>query len=335
MADAVTAARTEAPSDQVGYEALNSGAGLADRSHVGRLSFSGEDALDLLNRLSTNDLLALEVGQAAYTVLTSPKGRIVDLLYVLRRDADNLVFTAPETRQKVVDWIDFYTFAEDVEARDLTGETVMLSLSGPRAAGVLEELAEGAPIPAAAGQHAAVRLDGVCVTIVRSDFLGGEGYDLILPAEAGQSVWSNLCDAGASPVSDEAYEAVRVERGVPVFGRELGESYNPLEAGLLDYVSFTKGCYVGQEVVTRLNTYQKVQKRLTGFVLDGPAPQGAKVMLDGKQAGVITSVAVSPGRDQRVGLGYVKRSLPEHGTVLEVDGSSVTVHVTPVPSSNR
>ena len=231
MADAVTAARTEAPSDQVGYEALNSGAGLADRSHVGRLGFSGEDALDLLNRLSTYDLLALEVGQAAYTVLTSPKGRIVDLLYVLRRDADNLVFTAPETRQKVVDWIDFYTFAEDVEARDLTGETAMFSLSGPRATGVLEELAEGSQIPPAVGQHAAVRLDGVCVTIVRSDFLGGEGYDLILPAEAGQSVWSNLCDAGGRPVSDEAYEAVRVERGRSRLREGAGRELQPAGGG--------------------------------------------------------------------------------------------------------
>ena len=334
MANAATAARTESPPERVGYESLQSGAGLVDRSSVGRLSFSGEDALDLLHRLSTNDLLALEVGQAAHTVLTSPKGRIVDLLYVLRRDADNLVFTAPETRQKVVDWIDFYTFAEDVEARDLTGETSMFSLSGPGAKVVLEGLAEGGNIPFGAGEHSVVPLGGVCVTIVRSDFLGGEGYDLILPAEAGQAVWSNLCDGGGRPVSGEAYEAVRVERGVPVFGKELGESYNPLEAGLLGYVSFTKGCYVGQEVVTRLNTYQKVQKRLTGFVFDGDATQGAKLMLDGKQAGVITSVAVSPG-GEAIGLGYVKRSVPEEGTVLEVDGTDSTARVTPIPGSSQ
>ena len=334
MADTATAARTESPPDRGGYESLQSGAGLVDRSSVGRLSFSGEDALDLLHRLSTNDLLALEVGQAAHTVLTSPKGRIVDLLYVLRRDADSLVLTAPETRQKVVDWIDFYTFAEEVEARDLTEETAMFSLSGPGAKGVLEGLAEGGNIPTGADEHAAVPLAGVCATVMRSDFLRDEGYDLIVPAEAGQAVWSSLRDAGASPVSSEAYEAVRIERGVPAFGKELGESYNPLEAGLLDYVSFTKGCYVGQEVVTRLNTYQKVQKRLAGFVFDGPASQGAKLMLDGKQVGVVTSVAVSPG-GEAIGLGYVKRSVPEEGTVLNVDGTDFTARVTPVPSSDR
>ena len=333
MADAATAARTDAPPDWAGYEALQSGAGLVDRSSVGRLSFSGDDALDLLHRLSTNDLLALEVGQAASTVLTSPKGRIVDLLYVLRRDADTLVFTAPETRRKVIDWIDFYTFVEDVEVLDLTGETAMFSLSGPGAGGVLEALTEGDDVPAGVGRHAAVHLAGVCVTIVRSDFLHDEGYDLIVPAGAGQAVWSRLCDAGGSPVSGEAYQAVRVERGVPVFGKELGESYNPLEAGLLDYVSFTKGCYVGQEVVTRLNTYQKVQKRLAGLDFDGDASQGARLKLDGKQAGLVTSVIVSPRSGRRSGLGYVKRSLPEHGVVLEVEGTSATARVTPIPGS--
>ena len=334
MADTATAAPIDAPPHLADYDALRSGAGLVDRSSVGRLKFSGDDALDLLHRLSTNDLLALEPGQAAHTVLTSPKGRIVDLLYVLRRDEDNLVFTAPETCRKVVDWIDFYTFAEDVEAKDLTGETAMFSLSGPKAGGVLKGLAEDGTAPPAADEHASVRLAGAPATFARTDFLRDEGYDLVVPAENGQAVWNNLCDAGASPAGGEAYETVRIERGVPVFGRELGESYNPLEAGLLEYVSFTKGCYVGQEVVTRLNTYQKVQKRLAGFVFDGPASHGAKLMLDGKQAGVVTSVAVTPDRG-RFGLGYVKKSLPDEGTALEVDGTDVTARVTPIPDPRR
>ena len=335
MADAATAARTETPAGMAGYEALQSGAGLLDRSCVGRVSFSGDDALDLLHRLSTNDLLALEPGEAAHTVLTSPKGRIVDLLYVLRRDEDNLVFTAPETRREVVDWVDFYTFAEDVETKDLTDETAMFSLSGPVSGDVLKTLAEGGAVPPAAGVHASVNLDGTTATIVRSDSLRDEGYDVIVAREAGREVWSGLCEAGAHPIGAEAYEAVRVERGIPLFGRELGESYNPLEAGLLEYVSFTKGCYVGQEVVTRLNTYQKVQKRLAGFEFDGPTSHGAKLMLGGKQAGVVTSVAVSPAGGERIGLGYVKKLLPEEGSVLEVDGSSVTARVSPVPDPRR
>ncbi len=330
MADAATAERVDAP-PRLGYEALQSGAGLVDRSHVGRLGFSGDDALDLIHRLSTNDLLALEPCQAAHTVLTSPKGRVVDLLYVLRRGADNLVLTAPETRQTVVDWVDFYTFAEDVEARDLTDETAMFSLSGPGAKGVLQELVDGGHIPASPDEHASALLAGTPATIVRSDFLRDEGYDLVVPAEAAQAARDRLRDAGACPAGGDAYEAVRVERGVPVFGNELGESYNPLEAGLLEYVSFTKGCYVGQEVVTRLNTYKKVQKRLTSFVLDGGAAPGARLMLDGKQAGVLTSAAVSPASGERLGLGYVKKSLPEEGAVLEVDGTAATARVTPLP----
>ena len=126
----------------------------------------------------------------------------------------------------------------------------------------------------------------------------------------------------------EALDALRIERGVPAFGRELTEAFNPLEAGLIDIISFTKGCYVGQEVVARLNTYDKVQKRLMRMRWDdgaGPEP-GAKLVLDGKQVGVVTSAADSPA-GSGVGLGYVRLAHASEGVVLPGEGGDFSVEL--------
>jgi folate-binding protein YgfZ len=130
-----------------------------------------------------------------------------------------------------------------------------------------------------------------------------------------------LAAAGAEPVGPDAVEALRVELGIPAFGKELGESYNPLEAGLLPLISFTKGCYIGQEVVARLNTYDKVKKRLVGLRWNGESPEaGAPLLMEGKQAGVMTTSARSP-RFGGIGLGYVRKAHATTGTELIADSS--------------
>ena len=313
------------------YRALTEGAALLDRSDVGRLEVGGEDALDLLNRLTTNELMDLDVNSAVPTVLTSSKGRIIDLLLVLRLEDHLLVLTAPETRQKVADWIEFYTFTEDVSVRDVTAETTMLSVAGPGAASLLDTMSD--TDISAKGRYGSIRtaIARTDTTVVRTDFLELPGYDLITAAGDGERLWRNLLDGGPvtgiRPVGQEALNVVRVERGVPADGGELGEDYNPLEARLLDHVSFTKGCYVGQEVVTRLNTYKKVQKFLMGlrWRADEPPSAQARLLLEGKQVGVLTSAATSPVDGQGLGLGYVRKAHAEPGTILELELADGTV----------
>ena len=307
------------------YRALTEGVVLLDRSEVGRLEFGGEDALDLLNRLTTNELMDMEVDSAVATVLTSNKGRIMDLLLVLWLEDRLLVLTAPETRQKVADWIDFYTFVEDVSVRDITAETSMLSVAGPGAASLLEATSDADISPIGRYDAVGTSVGGAETTLVRTDFLGLPGYDLITDTVDGERLWRTLLDAGRvagiRPVGQEALNVVRVERGVPAYGRELGEDYNPLEARLLDHISFTKGCYVGQEVVTRLNTYKKVQKFLVGlrWQADDPPPAQAKLLLEGKQVGVLTSAATPPANGGGMGLGYVRKAHAEPGTLLQLE----------------
>ena len=294
------------------YAAVTQRVAVADRSYIGRLRINGNDAIDLLDRLSTNRLVDLQEGRIMGTVLTNSKGRVIDLVLLLRREDHLLAFTGPQTRERVAEWIDFYTFAEDVTVEDETEATAMLSLLGPRAADAVEGLA-GLELY----QSTDLEIGGVQATVVRTDFAGLPGYDIVAPAVGGDAVWTALVDGGAEPVGTDVLELVRIENGVPAHGAELNEDYNPLEAGLKGFISFNKGCYIGQEVVARLDTYDKVQKHLVrlSWSPDEAISSGAALYSDGKQVGVVTSAAAGiSGAGE--GLGYVRKAQSDQDTLL-------------------
>ncbi len=304
-----------------GVAALMTGAGVADRSHTGRLRIDGDDALDLLNRLSTNKLDDLAVGDAIGTVVTTNKGRIIDKLVVLRCEDHLLALTGADTRERIADWVEFYTFVEDVEVSDATGATVMFSLAGPGSVEALPALG-GLPIYGAVS----LDVDGVGVTAIRTDFAGVAGFDLIADAEQGQALWDALMGRGVAAVDEQALDAVRIRNGATASGRELTEDYNPIEANLMDCISFNKGCYIGQEVVARLNTYEKVQRRLVKLSWTGQSPgEGMSLSVDGKSVGTVTSAAVLPSSSDGVGLGYVRKAQAEPGLRLAADNGAEAV----------
>ena len=315
------------PEDE--YRALTSGVAVLDRSDVGRLIVTGDDALDLLNRLSTNELATLEIGAGAATVLTTNKGRIVDLLHV-HRDGDRLVvFTSPGNQQRVAEWIDFYTFVEDVTVEDLTQGTAMLSLTGLASTAYLDELTDGQASSLATFDRLSVQVSKVPVDVYRSDFLGTPSFDIAVDAEHKERLKTILTDRGAVPVGVDAVEAVRVQRGIPAFGKELTEDYNPHEANLVHHVSFSKGCYIGQEVIARLQTYKKVSKFLVGLGWDGVGPGPDSFLVhDGKRMGIVTSVARLPHTGGNVGLGYVRKQFVDDGkTVADEAGNAIGIKV--------
>ena len=305
-------------------EAATGRVGVLDRSYTGRLKLTGSDGLDLLNRLSTNDLEELTTpGQGTYTVLTSNKGRILDLLFVLRLEDHLLVLSGAENRQKVADWIDFYTFTEDVTVRDVTEETAMLAVMGPNAASLLNKLTGVAVSALPRYGSVSAHIGGIEVLVVRTDFARLPGYDIAVSSDQAGRLWTQLLSAGAEPVGMEALEVVRIEQGVPVYGKELSEDVNPLEANLLEFISFNKGCYVGQEVVARLNTYEKVQKYLVGLSWnpDNTPVLGAGLFLEGKRVGGITSTVKSPRLGKAIGLGYVRKTQARPGIRLTMESA--------------
>lgn len=311
------------------HRALTSGVAVLDRSDVGRLILTGEDALDLLNRLSTNELATLEVGAGAVTVLTTNKGRIVDLLYVHREESRLVVFTSPGNQQRVVEWIDFYTFVEDVVFEDVTRETAMLSISGLDSTKFLDEMTDRQASSLPTFGRLSSQVSTAPAQVYRSDFLGAPSFDIVIDAKHRNSLLPVLTDRGAIAVSADAVEALRVQRGIPAFGKELTEDYNPHEANLVHHVSFSKGCYIGQEVIARLQTYKKVSKYLVGLRWDeeGPA-EGSLLVHDGKRMGIITSVARLPHSGANVGLGYVRKEFVADGTtVADESGNEMRIRV--------
>ena len=226
---------------------------LANISGHGILRMTGQDALDLLNRLSTNKLLDLEVGNGTSTILTTNKGRIIDLLRVINTGQGLILLTNPNTTKRVVEWIDLYTFGEDVQVDDISATTSLFSIWGEKIQSILNE--NGVTI-STLYQNEKISIEEQEVTIIKTDRFGLESFDILSESSVADSIWLSLINAGFSAVGSDSLEIVRIEQGVPKHGTELGEDYNPLEAGLERHISGTKGCYIGQEVILRLNTYQ-------------------------------------------------------------------------------
>lgn len=305
------------------YDALTKGVGLVERSHLGRLKVGGADAIDLLDRLSTNKLDGMLVGEVEGTVLTTNKGRIIDLLFVVRQDDHLLVVTGPETRQRVAEWIDFYTFIEDVVVEDVSERTAMLTVAGQKVEEALPQLSD-MPL----SDSAQLTICGIDALVLHTEMAGIVGYDFIVSTDAAAALREALIDVGAVPVGSHATEILRIGYGFAEYGGELHEDYNPLEAGLKDYISFNKGCYIGQEVVARLNTYDKVQKHLMCLSLDaGDAPElPSALMHEGRQVGTLTSAVEALDGDRAHGLGYVRKAHAQEGArLLTESGVEVVV----------
>ena len=313
--------------------------GLIDRSYVGRLKVTGSDGLDLLNRLSTNKLDYLELHCGSYTVLTSNKGRIIDLLFVLNLPDHQLVISSPDNRQKVIEWMDFYTFTEDVKVTDSTENTAMLSIVGPFAPKLIRELFNLDVNSLRSNESVFTNTGIIDALLIRTDFLNTVGYDLVIRNEEAGLLWQECLDSGAKyslqPIGMKALEVIRIERGIPSYGKDISEENNPLEANLSHAISFNKGCYIGQEVVARLDTYDKVKRTLVGLSSrDNNLIAGSELLLDGKRVGMVTSAQESPVLGKSVGLGYVKKSTAIAGLQLMSkfkDGTESTILIEEIP----
>ena len=304
------------------YRAVTEDAALYDNSATGRLKASGADALDLLNRLSTNEVVNLPPGRGAPTVLTTDRGRILDLLGVVNTGAYTLLLTSPGGQQRVMDWLDKYTIMEDLTVADMTPDTALLTVCGPRSADALAAvLTPALPSLPEAGEHYSAfsaAIAGQDTLVIRRPLGELPAFDLLTGQDAAPAVWDALVAAGISPIGREAYEAALVQQAVPRYGRELGDAYNPLEAGLIGSIDFAKGCYIGQEVIARLDTYQKVQKYLARlrFSPGAVVAEGAGLEQEGRKVGQVTSLAVIPTTGELLGLGYVRTARAAAGAQL-------------------
>ncbi len=305
------------------YRAAESGAAVHDRSHAGRLKATGTDCLDLLNRLSTNKVDELAPGQGAPTILTTDQGRIVDLVQVVNTGDCVLLLTSPGTQEAIIEWLDKYTIMDDVEVEDWTQNSAMLTMLGPEAAAAAATVA-GLDTQAISGLPAygaiPATVGGFPAQVVQQSLGPLPGFQLVLEVSGAAGAWEALLDAGATPMGAEAYDALRVAHAVPSHGQEMGQPYNPLEAGLIGSIDFAKGCYIGQEVIARLDTYQKVQKHLVTLRFEGPAQvsPGDSLVHEGRAVGLVTSTGWTP-EGYLIGMGYVRKAQASTGSRLELE----------------
>ena len=308
-----------------GLDAAERACAVADRSNLGRLIGTGPDLLGLLHRLSTGDVKTLHPGEGRETVLTNAKGRIIERVSVHHLgDAGVLLVTGSMASPRVLAHLRKFTFAENTGLEDVTAPTFAVALFGPR----WNEAAAAIGIPELTPYGAsACTIAGVRVHAARTNGFDAEGVLVIGPSDGFEPVHARLVAAaesfGGGAIDSDALEAWRILKGLPASGHELTEDHNPLEAGLRDAISFTKGCYVGQEVVARLNTYGKVSRALVRLEFEAGAPVpaiGASLVQGGVAVGTITSAVLPPGRLAPVALAYVKtREIPEAVTAITVD----------------
>ncbi len=328
MTNGVVGMQAEVATIEKEYAAAQTGSVMIDAAAWGRLKFTGKNRVDFLHRMSTNDLLTLAIGQGAGTVFTTPIARIIDRTVVYMREGDVLMLTSRGNQARVFQWLRKYIFFnDDVQIKDVTDEMGMISLYGATVDQLISQVA-GEDLSSLPLHHwRAVRIAGVEAMIARADPIAGGGFHLFVERDAHAKVWQALLEIGVVPLSEETYQVLRVEAGQPEFGRELGDEYIPLEANLWNDVSFKKGCYTGQEIIARMESRQKLAKRLVGLRFDEPVTLPASLRIDDHEAGIVTSVVHSPALGW-IGLGYLKSSEGVEAQVVQSRSADRTVLAT-------
>jgi folate-binding protein YgfZ len=306
------------------YRQLREECGLLERAGRGMLIVSGGEAAEYLQGQLTNDVEAIEPGDGAYAALLDRKGHMQADMRVLRpgEGPELWLDLEPAGLEAARRHLQMYKIGREVEIADAGEERVLLALVGPRAA----EFAGSAPLPENACETVTVGGAG-CLAVGSA-----EGIDLIVPAAERERARGALLDGGAVEVSPEAAEIVRIEAGRPRFGAEMGTETLPAEAGIVERaVSFTKGCYIGQETVARLHYKGRPNRHLRGLRLSAPAQPGEALRAGEKEVGRLGSAAISPALGP-IGLAILRREA-EPGATVTVGEDGVTAEVVALPFS--
>jgi folate-binding protein YgfZ len=306
-----------------------------EQSQVGMLELRGDTRADFLQRQTTNDTRRISSQGILTSVLTSPTGRILDVLYLFEDQASNepviQAITLPGHAPATASYLKSRIFFKDqVELWEISANYIHMDLSGPGIQHVLQKL--DLPALLETGQLASTHPGDIEIKVFKHNPQLGLGIRLFTFAEFRERIRSILSEAGVKELNHNDYEILRVEAGLPAASHELVEEHTPLEVNLVNAISENKGCYTGQEVIARQMTYDKVTRKLVGLNLDREIQVGAQFFAEGKLAGIVTSSVVSP-RFGPIALGIIKRPYHQPGIELtSTEGeNTITARVTSLP----
>jgi folate-binding protein YgfZ len=306
----------------IDYHVVTQACGLLDRSERGKLGLTGGDAKSFLQGQVTNDVEALAPGDGCYAAFLTPKGKMLGDLRILDAADELLLDTERVALQELFNMIRRFSIGYEVDLHKRTLERGLLSLIGPDAGGV----AGVGDLPEREHAHRPVEIDGVAARAIRTDV----GVDLLCEASDVDPLRDALVRRGAVRVPETAVDCLRVERGRPRYGVDLDDSVIPEEAGLNERaVSFTKGCYVGQETVARLHYRGKPNRHLRGVRLSAPAHTGDEITFDGRVVGRVASVVSSPELGP-IALALVRREAPP-GSTVSVGAEAISAQIVELP----
>jgi folate-binding protein YgfZ len=334
------------------------GAGLIDLSPRGRILLSGTEAIQFLNGLITNDMKTLDENSWMPAAFPNVQGRLIASVRVVRLTDEGTSMTTPAglprrgprenacptflidteaaTHERVLKTIERFTLAGDFRVKDVTSDTALLSVQGRKAADIVNSVLGESAADLPHGAATQIKWQGSDVTVIHASHTPADGFDLIVNADQAGSLWDVLQSRGARPVGYDALEILRIEAGLPRYGVDMDETNIVTEAALDAAVSYTKGCYVGQEIIARIKYRGHVAKKLSGVLFNQPAnvePGATIKSSDDKEIGRTTSITLSPHLGCTIALGYVKYDYLAPGTEVKViqDAEDFEAKVTELP----
>ncbi len=312
---------------QTTLQAAKTGAAIYDSSDWGKILVGDRDRLRFLHNQSTADFEKRQAGEGCDTVFVTSTARTIDLATGLILDNEVLLIVSPNRREYLFNWLDKYIFfADRVTLKDVTASLASFTLMGDESSAILERWGCPNLTELTQSSHKLYHVDGIEVRIAIGTELGLPGYRLIVNRSDSAALQQALTNLGAVILGEDAWECLRIAQGRPKPDAELTEDYNPLEVGLWQTISFSKGCYIGQETIARLNTYKGVKQYLWGVKLAGAVAVGTMMTVDGEKVGVLTSCSEIDGEIR--GLGYVRSKAGGVGLkvmVGDVDGEIISL----------
>jgi aminomethyltransferase len=320
------------------HTAVRTAAGLFDISHMGRLSFAGPDALGLIQHVFTNDAAALKDGQVRYGLICNEQGGVRDDVLVYRWPYGWSMVVNASNRDKIVGWLADQKGGRNAEVTDRTTATAMIAVQGPRSVELVRGLTDADASQLAYYHAAPTRCLGQQCVVSRTGYTGEDGFEVLIGAEHGVALWDELVRRGGKPCGFGARDTLRLEAAMPLYGHELTEEIDPLQAGLGWAVKLNKGDFVGRGALLRRKDDAARPVRV-GLELEGRriAREGAAVLAGGRPGGRVTSGTFAPTLQKAVAMAYVEPAHAAAGTALAVDvrGKAEAARVVPLPFYKR